>query len=174
MLNLKLLGIVIILMVSGSALKAKDNILELIPDRIRTINTCVENLNNKDIKESATVVSKYWGLDSTLLTRIIEKGEKNHKWRLHILSGAGAVGLAQIMPTTVCRLMNKYGQQCRYTKVELDRIAKRLRNDWRFNECWAGDILMEISRECKEQSLCISMIYNAGDRGLSYAKRVEK
>jgi hypothetical protein len=140
-----------------------------------TVAGCIKSISHlRDPKVGATRATSYWELEDGLITRIVERGELNTGWDQHALSPTGAVGLAQILPSTVCHHLRKaHRGACSPTREVLDRIALRLRNEWRYNLCWAGAILADLTWECRGQSMCRAMIYARGDAALAYAKRTE-
>jgi hypothetical protein len=122
----------------------------------------------------AEPVSLYWGLPADLLTRIVVKGEKNKAWKLELVSGKGAVGVAQVRPLTVCQKQKACNAKGPWDQSLLDKIHERLRLEWRYNLCWAGRIMADNWWACLGQSMCASMLYNGGDWSLAYARRVEE
>ena len=123
-----------------------------------------------DWPAAATGAALSWGLpQSDLIVRIVERRE-NKEWDTTALSAAGAVGLTQIKPTTVCRYM----PGCRSSnKSRLDLIAQQLRNRPRFALCWAGKILSRLLLTCGAAGLgCAVSAYYTGEVGAIYAADV--
>jgi len=137
-----------------------------------TVPGCERRIaHDRDYESIAIGSALYWNLESDLIVRIIEKGERNTGWDEEAESPKGAVGLAQIMPETVCRMMGK--KECTPTLTRLGQIAERLKHDVRWHLCWSGKILHHLTLVCRGEKLCRAMIYNAGDAGLKYSLRVE-
>lgn len=127
---------------------------------------------NRDWTSASIGAAIYWGLEPDLIMRIVEKGEKNVRWNTFAESSEGAVGLAQVMPLTVCRMLGR--DKCYPNPEVLGSIAEKLKHRPHYNLCWSGNILAHLTRVCRGEKLCRSMIYNAGDAGLRYAYRVEE
>ena len=138
-----------------------------------TLSGCLHFVRSDTDMEAAAVGSAvYWGLKPVdLIVRIVTEGELNQEWNLNVTGALGEIGLGQVRPITVCQMLGRCGKKPPHDQQELDRIAQWLR-PYRMNLCWTGKLLAHLMVECRGQAMCALVIYNGGDRGLGYAKRV--
>lgn len=137
-----------------------------------TVRDCEKRIahDGTNWRAAATGAAVYWTLpQSDLIIRLIDRRE-NREWNTTALSSAGAVGLTQIKPITVCR----YTPGCAASdKSRLDALSQRLRSRPRFALCWAGKILSRLLTTCGSAGLgCAVSAYYTGEVGAIYAADV--
>ena len=138
-----------------------------------TLSGCLHFIRaDTDLEAAAVGSAVYWGLKPVdLIVRIVTEGELNQEWNPNVTGALGEIGLGQVRPITVCQMLGRCGKKPPHDQQELDRIAQWLR-PYRMNLCWTGKLLAHLMVECRGQAMCALVIYNGGDRGLGYAKRV--
>ena len=135
-----------------------------------TLSGCLHFIRADTDMEAAAVGSAvYWELRPVdLIVRVISRRE-NKTWDANAESAAGAVGLAQIKPGTVCQ----YVWGCSSDdKTRLGKLALALRNP-HINLCWSGRILATLLSRCSAAGIgCAVSSYYAGSVAAGYASDV--